>query len=60
MKQIGVAAAWIGTSVAVIAGMYLTGSTECLWFLLIPFFCNYYVGYKSDETLLSLGIERNI
>lgn len=38
MKGIGVAAAWIGTSVAVIAGMYLTGSTECLWFLLIPFF----------------------
>lgn len=38
MKQIGVAATWIGTSVAVIAGMHLTGSTECLWFLLIPFF----------------------
>lgn len=30
MKGIGVAAVWIGTSVAVIMGMYLTGSTECL------------------------------
>ena len=38
MKGIGVAAAWIGTSVAVIVGMYLTRSTDCLWFLLIPFF----------------------
>lgn len=38
MKGIGYAAAWIGTPAAVIAGMYLTGSTECLWFLLIPFF----------------------
>lgn len=37
MKGIGYAAAWIGTSAAVIAGMYLTGSTECLWLLLIPF-----------------------
>lgn len=30
MKGIGVTAIWIGTSVAVIMGMYLTGSTECL------------------------------
>lgn len=37
MKGIGVAAAWIGTAAAVIAGIYLTGSTECLWFLLVPF-----------------------
>lgn len=57
MKRIEVAAAWIGTSVAVIVGMYLTGSTECLWFLLIPFFCNCYVGY---ETLLSWGFYHNI
>lgn len=38
MKGIEYAAAWIGTSLAVIVGMYLTGSTECLWFLLIPLF----------------------
>lgn len=36
VKGIGIVAAWIGTSVAVIVGMYLTGSTECLWALLIP------------------------
>ena len=36
MKQIGVAAAWIGTSTAVIAGMYFTGTANCLWELLIP------------------------
>jgi len=37
MKGIGVAAAWIGTAIVVIAAMYLTESTECLWFLLLPF-----------------------
>lgn len=36
MKGIGCAAAWIGTSAAVIAGIYLTGSANCLWALLIP------------------------
>ena len=36
MKGIGYAAAWIGTSAAVIAGIYLTGSVNCLWALLIP------------------------
>lgn len=36
MKGIGVAAAWIGTSVAVIVGMYLTGFANCLWALLFP------------------------
>lgn len=25
-----------------------------------PIFCDYYVGYKSDETLLSLGFEYNM
>ena len=60
MKGIGVAAAWIGTSVAVIVGMYLTGSTECLWFFTYPISCNYYVDYKSDESLLSLEFEHNI
>lgn len=37
MKQLGVAAAWIGTAAAVIVGMYITKSIDCLWFLLIPF-----------------------
>lgn len=36
MTGIGYAAAWIGTSAAVIAGMYFTGSVDCLWALLIP------------------------
>lgn len=36
MKGIGYAAAWVGTSAAVIAGIYLTGSANCLWALLIP------------------------
>ena len=36
MKGIGYVAAWIGTSAAVIAGIYLTGSANCLWALLIP------------------------
>lgn len=36
MKEIGYAAAWIGTSAAVIAGIYFTGSPNCLWALLIP------------------------
>ena len=30
------APAWIATSAAVIAGIYLTGSAWCLWALLIP------------------------
>lgn len=30
------AAAWISTSAAVIAGIYLTGSAWCLWALFIP------------------------
>lgn len=29
-------AAWISTSAAAIAGMYLTGSAWCLWALLLP------------------------
>lgn len=36
MKGIGYAVAWVGTSAAVIAGIYLTGSANCLWALLIP------------------------
>lgn len=36
MKGIGYVAAWIGTSAAVIAGIYLTGSANCLWALLFP------------------------
>lgn len=36
MEGIGYATAWIGTSAAVIAGMYFTGSANCLWALLIP------------------------
>ena len=36
MKGIGYTAAWVGTSAAVIAGIYLTGSANCLWALLIP------------------------
>ena len=36
MKGIGYAAAWIGTSAAVMAGMYFTGTANCLWELLIP------------------------
>lgn len=38
MKGIGCAAAWMATAAVVITGLYFTGSTECLWFLLIPFF----------------------
>ena len=30
------AMAWISTSAAVIAGVYLTGSAWCLWALFIP------------------------
>lgn len=30
------ASAWIATAAAVIAGIYLTGSTWCLWALFIP------------------------
>lgn len=40
MKEIGYAAAWIGTSAAVIAGIYFTGSPNCLWALLIPALIN--------------------
>lgn len=36
MIWLAYAAAWIATSSAVIAGIYLTGSAWCLWALLIP------------------------
>lgn len=30
------ACAWIGTSLAVITGIYITGSAWCLWALIFP------------------------
>lgn len=36
MMWFAYAAAWISTSAAVIAGIYLTGSAWCLWALFIP------------------------
>lgn len=36
MIWLAYASAWIATSVAVIAGIYLTGSAWCLWAFFIP------------------------
>lgn len=36
MIYLAYAAAWIGTSVAVVAGMYFTKSAWCLWALVLP------------------------
>ena len=36
MIWLAYASAWIATSAAVIAGIYLTGSAWCLWALFIP------------------------
>lgn len=36
MMWIAYACAWIATSAAIIAGIYLTGSAWCLWAFFIP------------------------
>lgn len=47
MMWLTYASAWIATSAAVIAGIYLTGSAWCLWALFIPAMIR--VTHKDDE-----------
>lgn len=36
MAWIDYAAAWISTAAAVVAGLHVTGSTWCLWAMVLP------------------------
>lgn len=47
MMWLAYASAWIATSAAVIAGIYLTGSTWCLLALFIPAMIR--VTHKDDD-----------
>lgn len=47
MAYIAYAVAWFSVSVAVVAGIYMTGSAWCLWAFLFVAFIR--VGRRSDD-----------
>lgn len=50
MFWIAYAVMWISTAVAVIFGIYETGSAWCLWAFLIPAMVDININEGSDET----------